>query len=672
MTGGDAPSGQHGMPAAGTHGGDGAAVAAALGIDPADMLDLSASMNPVAPDPLPIVVRYLREGLDGYPDARRAEAALAEAMGVDRKRLLLTNGGAEAISLVAAEIGGRVREPEFALHPRSGGPLWRSNPHSPSGLLAPADERVDVWDEAFYPLATGAWTRGDADAVVVGSLTKLLATPGLRVGYVLADPELVSACRARQPHWAVNGLACAALPDLLASVDLAATERGVAELRGELVDLLALNGITARPSDANWVLVEYAGLREALAPLGVLVRDCASFGMPGFARIAVPTADGLAKLARALARLRDPASTDRPGRSRRAMTPSPFDAASAAVRPIDTEGAGASADERTGRLTKPAGALGLLEPLGARLAAIARACPPPVPTSPTVCVFAADHGVVTQGVTPWPQEVTAQMVANLCAGGAAVNVFARQVGARVLVVDVGVATTIPGDSPLLLRRCVRPGTADLSAGPAMTDEQARAALDVGADIAGEAVAGGSDLLVTGEMGIGNTTAAAAVIAAITRLPATEVTGRGTGIDDAVLARKIGVIDSAVARLDPDADPLTVLGEVGGLEIAAMAGLLIGGAAAGVPVIIDGVIAASAALVACALVPHARGYVIAGHRSVEPGATAALQHLALGPLLDLGMRLGEGTGATLAIPLVQSAARILNEMATFDEAEVSEA
>jgi|APThiThiocy_cv2_1041547.scaffolds.fasta_scaffold00515_19 histidinol-phosphate/aromatic aminotransferase/cobyric acid decarboxylase-like protein len=292
------------IPAAGTHGGDGAAVAAALGMAPDEMLDLSASMNPVAPDPVPILARHLRAGVSRYPNPARAEAALAEVMGVDRERLLLTNGGAEAIALVAAEIGGHVVEPEFALHPRGGGPLWRSNPHSPSGLLAGGadlgDERVAVWDEAFYQLATGEWTRGDRDAVVVGSLTKLLAVPGLRVGYVLADPGLIAACRRRQPGWSVNGLVSAALPDLLSTVDLAASARGVRELRAQLTDVLARYGIAARASDANWVLVDSPGLRERLAPHGVLVRDCASFGMTGVARIAVPTADGLARLDAAL------------------------------------------------------------------------------------------------------------------------------------------------------------------------------------------------------------------------------------------------------------------------------------------------------------------------------------------------------------------------------------
>jgi histidinol-phosphate/aromatic aminotransferase/cobyric acid decarboxylase-like protein len=228
--------------------------------------------------------------------------ALAEAMAVDPERLLLTNGGAEAIHLVAAVLGGRVEEPEFSLHPRSGGPIWRSNPHNPSGRLALPDESADVWDEAFYPLATGSWTRGDDSAVVVGSLTKLFSCPGLRLGYVVADPALIAEVAPLQPHWSVNGLAVAALPDLLASADLTTWAAAIGRLRRELVDVLERHGLEPLPSDANFVLcANAAGLRSRLAPQGVIVRDCASFGLAGMARVAVPDAEGLARLDSALA-----------------------------------------------------------------------------------------------------------------------------------------------------------------------------------------------------------------------------------------------------------------------------------------------------------------------------------------------------------------------------------
>ncbi len=277
-------------------------LAAALGLNPDAVLDLSLSLNPVAPDPVAVVARYL-PAIRRYPDPTAATAALAAAMGVDPDRLLLTNGGAEAIALVAAELGGWVTEPEFSLHPRGTGPRWRSNPHNPSGLLAAAGEVADVWDEAFFPLATGAWSRSDPGSVVVGSLTKLLACPGLRLGYLLADPGLVDACRHRQPEWSVNGLASAALPELLDAVDLPAWSGQVAGLRAQLVTELEAHGLPTRPSDANWVLVDRAGLRELLAPHAIAVRDCSSFGLPGVTRVAVPDADGLDRLAAALGRI---------------------------------------------------------------------------------------------------------------------------------------------------------------------------------------------------------------------------------------------------------------------------------------------------------------------------------------------------------------------------------
>ncbi len=373
-----------------------------------------------------------------------------------------------------------------------------------------------------------------------------------------------------------------------------------------------------------------------------------------------------------------------------------FDTAAAAVRPLD-QAAMADATARQARLTKPSGALGQLEAIGIQLAGMAGCCPPPLPTPAAVGIFAGDHGVLAEGVTPWPMEVTGQMAANFIAGGAAINVLARQVGARVVVVDVGMASDLetlglasepgpepglasePGpesivaSEPWLRRRRVRAGTANLAVTAAMTADEARQALDVGADTAAELIAAGARCLVTGEMGIGNTTPAAAVIAALTGAPAAQVTGRGTGIDDPTLARKVAVIERA---LDLHADalrggPLSVVAAVGGLEIAALAGFIVGAAAARVPVVIDGVIADAALLVAAALVPDVVGFCIAGHRSVEPGATAALAYLGLVPLLDLGLRLGEGSGACLALPIVEASARILGEMATFDSAGVTD-
>ncbi len=290
------------IPPASTHGGDGERVARALGLDPASILDLSQSLNPAAPDPRRIIVRHL-DALGRYPDPTNAHRALAETMNVDPDRLLLTNGGAEAIALVTPLVGGSVIEPEFSLHPRGTGPRWRSNPHSPSGLLARPEESAAVWDEAFYSIATGKWTRGD-EAIVVGSLTKVLACPGLRVGYILAEPTFIERCRRRQPEWSLNGLAAAALPDLLDALDLADSVQRVRVLREELRVVLEVHGFTVHPSDANWLLVEAPGLREMLAPKGIVVRDCASFGLDGVIRIAVPNETGLERLTKVLQTLR--------------------------------------------------------------------------------------------------------------------------------------------------------------------------------------------------------------------------------------------------------------------------------------------------------------------------------------------------------------------------------
>jgi nicotinate-nucleotide--dimethylbenzimidazole phosphoribosyltransferase len=314
--------------------------------------------------------------------------------------------------------------------------------------------------------------------------------------------------------------------------------------------------------------------------------------------------------------------------------------------------------------------LGRLEDLAAQLSGIAGGCPPPRPLPAVVGVFAGDHGVVAEGVTPWPSEVTAQMVGNFLRGGAAVNVLARRVGAEVLVVDVGVAGALP-EGPGLVRAKVRPGTANLARGPAMTVEEATAALDVGAALASRLVDAGAACLLTGDMGIGNTTPSACLVAALTGLPAEQVTGRGTGVDDERLARKQAVVAGAVERLPADASVLEVLASVGGLEIAALAGYVVGAAAARRPVLLDGVIAVAAALVAVELAPACRDYLVAGHRSVEPGASAGLEHLGLDPLVDLALRLGEGSGACLALPVLDAAAVLLAEMATFEGAGVTE-
>lgn len=321
----------------GPHGGDARQVAASVGLEPDQVLDLSVSCNPFAPDPTPVVAAQLAAGaLSRYPDAQdeaRAGAALAEVLGVDRRRVLVTNGGAEAIALVGAELGrGWVEEPDFSLYRRHlvaldpAGPRFRSDPRNPTGQLAGDGESAEVWDEAFYPLATGTWTRAsarppeggpaarDRPAIVLGSLTKVLGCPGLRLGYVVVPEDdgqewgmtgLRARLAERQPRWSVSTPALAALPELLARADLPSWAVSTAEARRALVDLLGSFGLVARPSQANFVLVDGApGLRDRLAPHGVVVRDAASFGLPGSVRIAVPDDDGLRRLAGALARAR--------------------------------------------------------------------------------------------------------------------------------------------------------------------------------------------------------------------------------------------------------------------------------------------------------------------------------------------------------------------------------
>ncbi|MFJ6136378.1 nicotinate-nucleotide--dimethylbenzimidazole phosphoribosyltransferase [Kitasatospora sp. NPDC092286] len=346
------------------------------------------------------------------------------------------------------------------------------------------------------------------------------------------------------------------------------------------------------------------------------------------------------------------------------------------IRPLDAKALGESWD-RQKRMTKPAGSLGMLEIISAQLSGLSRKCPPPVPEPACVAIFAGDHGVHAQGVSPWPQEVTVQMVGNFLAGGAVINSFAKQIGTEVCVVDVGVAAELPdavqqGRTTGLLPRKVRPGTDDMTQGPAMSREEALKAIEVGIETARDLVAAGNKALVTGDMGIANTTASAALISVFTGLDPAEVTGRGTGIDDETHARKVEVVRAALALHEPDpADPIGVLAAVGGLEHAAIAGFLLGAASLRTPVVLDGVIAGSAALVAKAIAPEVLAACIAGHRSAEPGHQAALAKLGLRPLIDLDLRLGEGTGALLALPLVQSAARAMHDVATFDSAGVTE-
>jgi len=339
------------------------------------------------------------------------------------------------------------------------------------------------------------------------------------------------------------------------------------------------------------------------------------------------------------------------------------------IPPLD-EASMAAAQARQDFLTKPQGSLGRLEALSIQLAGITGQ-PRPRVNRKAVIVMAGDHGVVRNGVSAFPAEVTPQMVLNFLAGGAAINVLARQASARVAVVDVGVASDF-ADAAGLIRRKVAYGTADFTRGAAMTAAQAEEAIQVGVDVVGAEVAAGLDLVATGDMGIGNTTPSAAIIAALSGRPVASVTGRGTGVDDAGLTRKIAAIETALAVNRPDpADAFDVLCKVGGLEIAGLAGVIIGAASQRVPVVIDGFISGAAAAIAVGLAPAARPYLIASHRSVEIGHAAMFELLGVRPLFDFDLRLGEGTGAALAFHVIEAACRILDEMATFGEAGVSE-
>lgn len=340
----------------------------------------------------------------------------------------------------------------------------------------------------------------------------------------------------------------------------------------------------------------------------------------------------------------------------------------AAIAPADPV-AGEAARLRHERLTKPPGSLGRLEELSLQVAAIQRDECPAI-RGKAVVVAAGDHGVVAQGVTGYPQEVTAQMVLNFLSGGAAISVMARRADVKLLVVDAGVATPLP-EHPDLRVVGVGRGTSDMTLGPAMSREQAEACVLAGVELAREVAAGGADAIGTGDMGIGNTTASSAITAAVTGRPPHETTGRGTGRSDEELAAKAAVVERALAVNSPDAgDGLDILAKVGGFEIGVLVGVVLGGAIERRVVVLDGFISGAAALIAHRLCPTVVDYLVASHLSAEAGHRLALSHLGLRPLLDLGMRLGEGTGAVLAMGLVEAAAACLSEMATFDEAGVS--
>lgn len=321
-------------------------------------------------------------------------------------------------------------------------------------------------------------------------------------------------------------------------------------------------------------------------------------------------------------------------------------------------------------LTKPRGSLGMLEELSIRIAGMQGTAKPNVEKK-AIITMAADHGVVAEGVTLYPQEVTRQMVLNFISGGAAINVLSRLAGARVVVIDMGVIGGFPETAGLACKM-IDFGTKNMAQGPAMTRQQAIDTLETGITVVEEEVEKGLDLVGTGEMGIGNTTASSAIFSTLSGKAIAEVTGRGTGIDDKQLKHKISIIEKALALNKPDpSDPIDVLAKVGGFEIGGLAGVILGAAAHRVPVVIDGFISSTAALLAVRLCPGVHEYLVASHVSAESGHEKLLSYLHLKPLFNLGMRLGEGTGAVLGMHIIEAAVRTLNEMATFSEAGVSD-
>ena len=340
-----------------------------------------------------------------------------------------------------------------------------------------------------------------------------------------------------------------------------------------------------------------------------------------------------------------------------------------AIMPLDGA-AMTAAQARQDNLTKPPGSLGMLEELSIKLAGIRGQAMPKLDNK-AIITMAADHGVVDEKIGNWPQEITAQMVYNFLSGGAGINVLARQAGARVIVVDMGVASELKPDPQLTFRK-VASGTRNMCLGPAMTIEQAVKAIETGIEIVHAEVSKGLDIVGTGDMGIGNTTASSAICAVMTGKSAAAVTGRGTGLSDEQLTHKVNVINRALEVNKPDASqPLDVLAKVGGFEIGGLVGVILAGAAKRIPVVIDGFISGAAALIAAGLSPQVKDYLIAAHLSAEVGHKAILEHLGLKPLLSLDMRLGEGTGAALGIYLAEASVNILCQMATFAEAGVSE-
>jgi nicotinate-nucleotide--dimethylbenzimidazole phosphoribosyltransferase len=710
------------------HGGNVDEIARRYGIAPDTLLDFSANVNPLGPPASALAaiqrVAGAADALRRYPDGSQTtlRAAFARYTNATPDQIVVGPGTAGLIAPALRALGSRrcllavpafseyrptlekigIEVVPFHLRWAQGFQIDRQaleaaiatatpdvcifvNPHNPSGVCVPADamravvrtaarsNAAVILDEAFVDFAPAHSLVRDVDSgrlVILRSVTKFFGMAGLRVGFGVAQDLLAGRMAEFVPAWPVGALEDAACQAALADRSfteqtLATNESELAWLRGALTPL----GLDTADSLANFLLLElqegHPDSHEVVERLArehrILVRNCARFeGLTTrHLRVAVRTRQDNKRLVAALNHV-----LKRPRvRFAHAGITVPT------IEPLQQswmERARAHLDT----LTKPPGSLGRLEALATQIVAVQESLTPSVKRKRLV-ILAADHGVCVEGVSPYPQSVTRQMLANFVGGGAAASVLARTFGAELQVVDVGVVEPVAPDLGVISRR-IRPGTSNLAAGPAMTPSDACLAIEVGLDLARTAADDGISVIALGEMGIGNTTAASALTAALTGRPASEVTGRGTGADAEMWRRKVRVIERAIDRTRPDHDdPVEVLAQLGGFEIGALCGLAIGSAARRVAVVVDGFIATAAAALAFRLSPAVRDYMIFAHRSSEPGHAVLLESLSATPLLSLDMRLGEGTGGLMAFPLLDGAVATFTQMATFTSAGVSD-
>lgn len=676
----------------------------------AGLLDLAVNVYP-GPRPgwLDAALRASLDEVGAYPDPAPAERAVAARHGAPVAHMLATAGAAEAFSLVARlrrwrrpvvvhpqftephaaleQAGHRVTcvltrpEDGFALDPAAvpadADLVVVGNPTNPTGRLHPAADllalrrpgRLVVVDEAFIdtvPGEAGSLAGEPLDGLVVlRSLTKHWSIPGVRAGYLLGAPDVVAALRREQVPWSVSTTAAAAIEaccTVVARAEADRRARTIAAWRAHLAASLAAAGVTTLPSDTSFLLARLGeGGRERLRARGVAVRRCDTFpGLDaGWVRVAVRPPEVTDQLVRALA----PGPTGRPttppgGPVPTVPTPVP-------VQPPHAPSARAGA-ERLAGLAVPAGALGRLGELATWLCSVQGQVPPRPLDDVRLVIFAGDHGVARHGVSAYPPEITGAMVRTFVAGRAGVNALAAAHGVRVRVLDLGVDADLDGLPADVGAHKIRRGSGAIHLEDALTADETQRAMAVGRGVAEQEVAAGAQLLLSGDMGIGNTTPAAALVAANLGLGASDVAavaGRGTGVDDAGLARKREVLGAALERVgDRAADPVESLTALGSADLAATVGYLLAATHAGVPVLLDGLMSVACALVAERIAPGTAGWCVAGHRSPEPAQALALERLGLEPLLDLGLRLGEGSGAVTAVPLLRSAVALLRDVA----------